>query len=458
MVTDSVPSEEITTTTDHETIRTWVERRGSMPARVNESAGNDPGSLAIMPKGKEDDSLLSIPWEEFFETFESERLAFAYQTEKADPNTKWFCQFVARDAERTDEALLDAESDDSWRLEATTETERQLHRHSTPEVGLEEGDTAETAITRRRIVEREIIETDHFRSRVVNSETIDETVLDSEILDMEIDRTEIIGRTTIETEIITHAAIRTELEERYLVESELIERETVERELTEEQSTSRETEGAIEADSIEQETVEGEVFDDPASRRSVVESEVVRRAIAESELEEGEVIQTEVIARRIVESEVVERLLVTTALVGGEVIDHEFVESEVVDMEIIEERRDRKHAREEPASGALESTPADTEISGITDGTTNATDATENRTVTAADEGKDVRTAEGERVGRIVAVHDGLLYLDVEADLAESVASRFDWENHDEAVPIELERVDRVTDEAVYLGEFTAQP
>ena len=145
----------------------------------------------------------------------------------------------------------------------------------------------------------------------------------------------------------------------------------------------------------------------------------------------------------------------TTALVGGEVIDHEFVESEVVDMEIVEERRDRKHVREEPASDALESTPADAAISESTDGTT---DATENRTVTASDEGKDVRTAEGERVGRIVAIHDGLLYLDVEANLTESVASRFDWENHDEAVPIELERVDRVTDEAVYLGEFTAQP
>lgn len=458
MSTDSVLREEVTTTADHETIRTWVEQRGSMPARVNELTGEDSGSLAIVPKGKDDDSLNLISWDEFFETFEDERLAFAYQTEKADPNAKWFCQFVTRDSERPDEALLDAESDDSWRLETTTETERQIHAHSTPEVGLEEGDTAETAITRRRIVEREIIETDHFRSRVVDSETTDETVLDSEILSMEIDRSEIIDRTTIETEVVTRAAVRTELEERYLVESELTEREIVERDVDEE-SSSRETNetsaevDSTEADTIEQELIEGEVFDDPESRRSVVESEVVRRAIAESELQEGETIETEVIARRIVESEVVERLLVTTALAGGEVINHEHVESEVVDMQVIEERRERDHP-DETASAALEAEPASNEDPA----TDTTTDAVGTADATAVEEGKDVFTAEGERIGRVAAVHDGLLYLDVDADHTETVASRLEWGDPDEAVPIELDRLTRVTEEAVYLGEFTAQP
>lgn len=445
MVTDSVPSEEITTTTDHETIRTWVEQRGSRPARVNEPAG-DSASLAIIPKGKADDSLAPISWDEFFTIFEDEDVAFAYQTEKADANAKWFCQFVTRDAQRADAEIIEAESDSGWRLEDTTGTERHVHQHSTPEVGLEEGDTAETSITRRKIVEREIVETDRIRSRVANCETIEETVLDSEIIDMEVDRCEILDDMSIETEIVTRAAIRTELHERYLVESTLVERDIVERELTEGEGVAGEA--------VERETVEGEVFDDPTSRRTVVESEAVRRAIEEHEFEADETIETAVLARRIVESEVVERLLVTTTLAGGEVIDHEFVESEVIDMRIVEENPDRGKHPDEGSATAFESTATGTESRDSPD----ADSESAGPTAIDVEEGKDVLTASGDRIGRVAAVHDGLLYVDTDADLTETVASRFDWGDSDEAVPIELERVDHVTETAVHLSEFAARP
>jgi hypothetical protein len=97
MAPDSVRTGETITTTEHETVRDWVEQRGSVPAQVTDPAGEDPGSLAIVPAGKDDDSLALISWEEFFEIFDDEGLAFVYQTEKENPREQWFCAFTQRD-------------------------------------------------------------------------------------------------------------------------------------------------------------------------------------------------------------------------------------------------------------------------------------------------------------------------------------------------------------------------
>lgn len=69
------------TTTDHETIRKWVESHGGHPARVADTGGKgDPGILRF-DFGEPDASLEQIPWEEFFEKFEENHLALLYQDE-----------------------------------------------------------------------------------------------------------------------------------------------------------------------------------------------------------------------------------------------------------------------------------------------------------------------------------------------------------------------------------------
>ena len=57
MARDTTGNGSIVTTTDHETIRQWVEERGSTAARVTEPEGDGPGSLAIVPEGTDDDSV-----------------------------------------------------------------------------------------------------------------------------------------------------------------------------------------------------------------------------------------------------------------------------------------------------------------------------------------------------------------------------------------------------------------
>jgi len=85
-------------TTDHEEIRRWVEARGGCPAHVKKSGNDedDPGILRIdYPGYSGQQSLETIPWEDFFEAFDENNLAFLYQDEKDSR----FSKFVRRNGD-----------------------------------------------------------------------------------------------------------------------------------------------------------------------------------------------------------------------------------------------------------------------------------------------------------------------------------------------------------------------
>ena len=86
-------------TTDHAKIRSWVEERGGRPAAVKGTGGgSDPGVLRIdFPGYTGDESLKPITWEEFFEKFEKEKLAFLYQEETKEGNESRFSKLTNRD-------------------------------------------------------------------------------------------------------------------------------------------------------------------------------------------------------------------------------------------------------------------------------------------------------------------------------------------------------------------------
>jgi hypothetical protein len=70
------------TTTDHETIRRWVEARGGHPARVTGAPGEETEALRIdIPGYAEQEFLEPISWSEFFRRFDARRLAFEYEDE-----------------------------------------------------------------------------------------------------------------------------------------------------------------------------------------------------------------------------------------------------------------------------------------------------------------------------------------------------------------------------------------
>ncbi len=83
-------------TVDHATIKRWAESRGGRPARVKGTGkGEDPGILRF-DFGEPDEKLEPISWEEFFEKFEENKLAFLYQEEKGGHESR-FNKFVERD-------------------------------------------------------------------------------------------------------------------------------------------------------------------------------------------------------------------------------------------------------------------------------------------------------------------------------------------------------------------------
>ncbi|MFO7563324.1 MAG: hemerythrin domain-containing protein [Enhygromyxa sp.] len=95
-------------TTDHQTIKHWVEQRGGHPARVKATGSKgDPGILRIdFPGFSGEDTLEEIEWEEFFDAFEDNQLAFLYQ----DQSNSRFSKLISR--EGTEEQGSEAEEEE----------------------------------------------------------------------------------------------------------------------------------------------------------------------------------------------------------------------------------------------------------------------------------------------------------------------------------------------------------
>jgi hypothetical protein len=88
-----------TSTTDHDTIRQWVEERGGQPATVvgTQQGDEEAGLLRIdFPEQEADTELEAISWDAFFDKFDEENLAFLYQEETDDGETSRFCKFVSK--------------------------------------------------------------------------------------------------------------------------------------------------------------------------------------------------------------------------------------------------------------------------------------------------------------------------------------------------------------------------
>ena len=91
-------SAESRTTIDHSTIRAWAEARDGWPAHVKDTeAGPDDAGILRIGFDPSEESLERIDWDDFFEKFEHEQLAFLYQEETRDGGTSRFFKLIARE-------------------------------------------------------------------------------------------------------------------------------------------------------------------------------------------------------------------------------------------------------------------------------------------------------------------------------------------------------------------------
>jgi hypothetical protein len=79
-------------TTNHQTIRRWVEERGGSPTRVKDTAEKGKGGLLRIdfPGYSGEETLEKMDWEEFFEVFDQNNLAFLYQDKLESGETSRF--------------------------------------------------------------------------------------------------------------------------------------------------------------------------------------------------------------------------------------------------------------------------------------------------------------------------------------------------------------------------------
>jgi hypothetical protein len=86
------------TTTDHDEIRRWVEEHDGKPAIVRGTEGDGSAVLRIdFPGGAGEEQLEHVSWDQWFEIFDSNDLAFLYQERKADGEDSTFFKLVRRD-------------------------------------------------------------------------------------------------------------------------------------------------------------------------------------------------------------------------------------------------------------------------------------------------------------------------------------------------------------------------
>src|SRR5882724_9466442 len=91
---------EAKTTTDHEHIKRWVEGRGGHPARVKgtDVKGGSGVLLIDYPGYSGTQTLEAISWDEFFQGFEENKLAFLYQDETKAGDESRFSKLISRDS------------------------------------------------------------------------------------------------------------------------------------------------------------------------------------------------------------------------------------------------------------------------------------------------------------------------------------------------------------------------
>lgn len=86
-------------TTDHDEIRRWAEARGAQPASVKGTGGKgSPGMIRLdLPGYSGAESLAPISWDEWFEAFDDNDLAFVYQDTLASGGQSNFNKLIGRE-------------------------------------------------------------------------------------------------------------------------------------------------------------------------------------------------------------------------------------------------------------------------------------------------------------------------------------------------------------------------
>ena len=504
-------------TTDHETIRAWVEDRGGTPAHETGPTEDTARTLYIVEEGETMAGLEPVSWESFFETFEDEALAFVYQDRELGETDEWLYDLIDRE-EAAERATLE-----------TTEVEAALL----------DGEVVRSELTETTVIETTVVETDRIESEVVDSEPVERRVLDREPigrelvgveftdapaelpaslsvdqqdvtqrLGAEIDETDRADQSTIETAVgeATETSgestsdqesvasveptpglgvgngVALEVKETVVTTTEVFDRKTVESRVVEQEITEEDTveSDAIDIEGVEQRLLESDVIEGEVVTDETGEAAGVPSGAITSERTEGEAIRSQFVERRLVESESTDHHRLGCEITDYELVDIAEGESRTVERAIVDREADEAamltqpetgvHTTDEQITAAEESATAptadaelaaepegeagETGAAGETDEVESAGESTEKPVITDDETGKQVRSGD-EEIGIVsdVDTETGTLYVEPEPSLADRIKAALDWGEADESYPVAEDQIEAVDDDVVRISD-----
>lgn len=86
-------------TTNHSTIKQWAENRGGIPVRIRQD-GSTPGlgdiKIYFPDTEEKGENWEELPWNEFLEQFENQKLAMEYKENDANGDVSLYYQMLDR--------------------------------------------------------------------------------------------------------------------------------------------------------------------------------------------------------------------------------------------------------------------------------------------------------------------------------------------------------------------------
>lgn len=316
------------TTTDPESIRRWIEQRDLAVGWVAEPTAEAPSSLTIISDDTDTDSIKRLTWEEFFELFERNNLAFVYETDGESSDNREACRFVDRDTTSADttSSNIEDKSGPSPNEQPVEIADLAIGPGEiTEDSMLEMGEIAVSEDLDDGPIQKEIVVTKQIQSRIINSEIVDHQLVDSTVTDREIARCEIIDGETIETEVIEKRKLTTEVFVEHTIAHEILNTDTAEQEQRNDTATVEPAEDERPDGSSAEPTHEME------THNPISESETIRRTVTENNPSEGDIFKSTVVEQRLLEQVVSDRIRARSTIDSAERIESDLIESTVCD-------------------------------------------------------------------------------------------------------------------------------